>query len=51
MHALFHKTDESNFSYDSAIFSMNFSNPIVNQSLASGISKANRGKAYIKVLS
>jgi Fe(3+) dicitrate transport protein len=33
------------FSYDSAIFSMNFSNQIVNQSLASGISKANGGKS------
>ncbi|MBU3628772.1 TonB-dependent receptor domain-containing protein [Polynucleobacter sp. AP-Reno-20A-A9] len=33
------------FSYDSAIFSMNFSNQIVNQSLAAGISKANGGKS------
>jgi Fe(3+) dicitrate transport protein len=33
------------FSYDSAIFSMNFSNQIVNQSLASGVSKANGGKS------
>jgi len=33
------------FSYDSAVFSMNFSNQIVNQSLASGISKANGGKS------
>ncbi len=32
-------------SYDSAIFSMNFSNQIVNQSLAAGISKANGGKS------
>ena len=32
------------FSYDSAVFSMNFSNQIVNQSLAAGISKANGGK-------
>ncbi|WP_114689975.1 TonB-dependent receptor family protein [Polynucleobacter necessarius] len=32
------------FSYDSAIFSMNFSNQIVNPSLAAGISKANGGK-------
>ena len=33
------------FTYDSAIFSMNFSNQIVNQSLAAGISKANGGKS------
>ncbi|MBU3634872.1 TonB-dependent receptor [Polynucleobacter sp. es-GGE-1] len=33
------------FSYDSAVFSMDFSNQIVNQSLASGISKANGGKS------
>jgi len=33
------------FSYDSAIFSMDFSNQIVNQSLAAGISKANGGKS------
>jgi len=33
------------FSYDSAVFSMNFSNQIVNQSLAAGISKANGGKS------
>ena len=33
------------FSYDAAIFSMNFSNQIVNQSLAAGISKANGGKS------
>ena len=33
------------FSYDSAIFSMDFSNQIVNQSLASGISKANGGQS------
>ena len=33
------------FSYDGAIFSMNFSNQIVNQSLAAGISKANGGKS------
>jgi Fe(3+) dicitrate transport protein len=33
------------FSYDSALFSMNFSNQIVNQSLAAGISKANGGKS------
>ena len=33
------------FAYDSAIFSMNFSNQIVNQSLAAGISKANGGKS------
>lgn len=32
------------FTYDSALFSMNFSNQIVNQSLAAGISKANGGK-------
>ena len=32
-------------SYDAAIFSMNFSNQIVNQSLAAGISKANGGKS------
>ena len=33
------------FSYDSAVFSMNFSNQIVNQSLAAGISKANGGRS------
>ena len=33
------------FSYDSAVFSMDFSNQIVNQSLAAGISKANGGKS------
>jgi Fe(3+) dicitrate transport protein len=33
------------FSYDSAVFSMDFSNQIVNQSLASGISKANGGQS------
>jgi Fe(3+) dicitrate transport protein len=33
------------FSYDAAIFSMNFSNQIVNQSLAAGITKANGGKS------
>jgi Fe(3+) dicitrate transport protein len=33
------------FSYDTAVFSMNFSNQIVNQSLAAGISKANGGKS------
>ena len=33
------------FTYDSAIFSMNFSNQVVNQSLAAGISKANGGKS------
>jgi Fe(3+) dicitrate transport protein len=33
------------FSYDSAVFSMNFSNQIVNQSVAAGISKANGGKS------
>ena len=33
------------FSYDLAVFSMNFSNQIVNQSLAAGISKANGGKS------
>ncbi len=33
------------FSYDAAIFSMDFSNQIVNQSLAAGISKANGGKS------
>lgn len=33
------------FSYDAAVFSMNFSNQIVNQSLAAGISKANGGKS------
>ena len=33
------------FTYDSAVFSMNFSNQIVNQSLAAGISKANGGKS------
>ncbi len=33
------------FSYDAAVFSMNFSNQIVNQSLASGITKANGGKS------
>ncbi len=35
----------SNFTYDAAIFSMNFSNQIVNQSLAAGITKANGGKS------
>ena len=35
----------SSFSYDVAVFSMNFSNQIVNQSLAAGISKANGGKS------
>ena len=33
------------FTYDAAIFSMNFSNQIVNQSLAAGITKANGGKS------
>ena len=33
------------FTYDAAVFSMNFSNQIVNQSLAAGISKANGGKS------
>lgn len=33
------------FTYDAAVFSMNFSNQIVNQSLASGITKANGGKS------
>lgn len=33
------------FSYDAAIFSMNFSNQIVNQSLAAGITKANGGRS------
>jgi Fe(3+) dicitrate transport protein len=33
------------FSYDTAIFSMDFSNQIVNQSLASGVSKANGGQS------
>ncbi|HBK44362.1 MULTISPECIES: TonB-dependent receptor [unclassified Polynucleobacter] len=33
------------FTYDAAVFSMNFSNQIVHQSLASGISKANGGKS------
>lgn len=35
----------SRFTYDAAIFSMNFSNQIVNQSLAAGITKANGGKS------
>jgi len=35
----------SNLTYDAAIFSMNFSNQIVNQSLAAGITKANGGKS------
>jgi Fe(3+) dicitrate transport protein len=35
----------SSFTYDAAIFSMNFSNQIVNQSLAAGITKANGGKS------
>jgi Fe(3+) dicitrate transport protein len=35
----------ASFTYDAAIFSMNFSNQIVNQSLASGITKANGGKS------
>ncbi|BDX21975.1 TonB-dependent receptor [Polynucleobacter sp. TUM22923] len=33
------------FTYDAAVFSMNFSNQIVNQSLAMGINKANGGKS------
>jgi Fe(3+) dicitrate transport protein len=33
------------FTYDAALFSMNFSNQIVNQSLAAGITKANGGKS------
>jgi Fe(3+) dicitrate transport protein len=33
------------FKYDGAIFSMDFSNQIVNQSLAAGITKANGGKS------
>ena len=33
------------FSFDTAVFSMNFSNQIVNQSLAAGITKANGGKS------
>jgi Fe(3+) dicitrate transport protein len=35
----------SGFTYDAALFSMNFSNQIVNQSLAAGITKANGGKS------
>lgn len=35
----------SGLTYDAAIFSMNFSNQIVNQSLAAGITKANGGKS------
>ena len=35
----------SGFTYDAAIFSMDFSNQIVNQSLAAGITKANGGKS------
>ncbi len=35
----------SGFTYDAAVFSMNFSNQIVNQSLAAGITKANGGKS------
>jgi Fe(3+) dicitrate transport protein len=35
----------SNLTYDAAIFSMNFSNQIVNQSLAAGITKANGGNS------
>lgn len=35
----------SGFAYDAALFSMNFSNQIVNQSLAAGITKANGGKS------
>ena len=33
------------FKYDGAIFSMDFSNQIVNQSLAAGVTKANGGKS------
>jgi len=36
---------DSGFSYDAAVFSMNFSNQIVNQSLAAGITKANGGQS------
>ena len=35
----------SGLTYDAALFSMNFSNQIVNQSLAAGITKANGGKS------
>ena len=35
----------SGLTYDAAVFSMDFSNQIVNQSLAAGISKANGGKS------
>ena len=37
--------DNFGFTYDAAVFSMNFSNQIVNQSLAAGITKANGGKS------
>jgi Fe(3+) dicitrate transport protein len=36
---------DAGFSYDAAVFSMNFSNQIVNQSLAAGITKANGGQS------
>lgn len=37
--------ENSGFTYDAALFSMNFSNQIVNQSLSAGITKANGGKS------
>ena len=37
--------ESAGFTYDAALFSMNFSNQIVNQSLSAGITKANGGKS------